>query len=202
MGISYLTVNTFHPAYNDLYTNAFMQMQANPDQRYNVIVVDSPGGYCWCLSVLLDLIQDSPKDTITIASGIVASCGACLATAGTPGLRVIGANTKMWGKTSDIVSEAKNIQRTTDELVYGTFDKNADREKGYTQNLIKEINNADLWLSADEAIRHRFADIKMSRATALFSLDKIYDEYLARKNQYELGYNNDFPFENRRGGTL
>ena len=95
MGISYLTVNTFHPAYNDLYTNAFMQMQANPDQRYNVIVVDSPGGYCWCLSVLLDLIQDSPKDTITIASGIVASCGACLATAGTPGLRVIGANTKM-----------------------------------------------------------------------------------------------------------
>jgi hypothetical protein len=25
---------------------------------------------------------------------------------------------------------------------------------------------------------------------------------LARKNQYELGYNNDFPFENRRGGTL
>ena len=211
MGINYLTVNTFHPAYNDIYTTAFMKMQANPEQRYNVIVVDSPGGYCWSLSVLLDLIQDSPKDTITIASGIVASCGACLATAGTPGLRLIGNNTKMfiheasgmvWGKTSDIVSEAKNIQNTTDELVYGTFDRNAGREKGYTQNLIKEINNADLWLTADEAIAHRFADIKMSRATALLSLDKIYDEYLARKNQYELGYNNDFPFENRRGGTL
>lgn len=207
MGINYLTVNTFHPIYNNLYTQAFLQMECNPEQRYNVIVVDSPGGYVWNLSVLLDLIQDSSKDTITIASGIVASCGACLATAGTPGLRIIGNNTKMLiheasgavrGKTSDIVAEAKEIQHTTDELVYGTFDRNSAHEKGYTQKLIKEINNADLWLSADEAIEHRFADIKMSRGKALLSLDQVYDDYLIRKNQYEIGINEDFPFEDRK----
>lgn len=207
MEINYLTVNTFHPAYNDLYTQSFLRMECNPDQRYNVVVVDSPGGYCWCLSVLLDLIKDSSKDTITISSGIVASCGACLATAGTPGLRIIGENTQMliheasgmaWGKTSDIVAEAKNIQKITDKLVYGTFDKNSEHEEGYTQNLVKEVNNADLWLSADEAIGHRFADIKMSRGKALLMLDQIYDDYLNRKNRKELGMNNDFPFENRR----
>ena len=76
MGINYLRINHFHPILNDLYTQAFVEMENNPDQRYNVLVIDSPGGYCWCLSVLLDLIQDSPRDTITISSGIVASCGA------------------------------------------------------------------------------------------------------------------------------
>lgn len=211
MAYNYLLVNVFHPALNDLYSKAFMQMEANPEQRANVIVIDSPGGYCWNLSVLLDLIQDSPKDTITIASGIVASCGACLATAGTPGLRIIGNNTQMliheasgmaWGKTSDIVAEAKNIQRLTDNLVYGTFDRNSEHDIGYTKNLIKEVNNADLWLTSDEAISHRFSDLKMSRSKALNSLDKIYDDYLMRKNQFELGQNKDFPFENRRGNIL
>lgn len=208
MGINYLRINHFHPVLNDLYTQAFVEMENNPDQRYNVLVIDSPGGYCWCLSVLLDLIQDSPRDTITISSGIVASCGACLATAGTPGLRIIGGNTQMLiheasggisGKTSDIVAEAKNIQHITDELVYGTFDRNSGHEKGYTQNLIKEINNADLWLSADEAISHRFADIKMGVGKALQSLDKIYDDYIIRKGQFEQGTLKDFPFDNREG---
>lgn len=207
MGINYLTVNMFHPGLNDLYTQSFLQMECNPDQRFNVVVVDSPGGYVWNLSVLLDLIQDSCKPTITIASGIVASCGACLATAGTPGLRIIGANTKMliheasgsvYGKTSDIVAEAKEIQNTTDEIVYGTFDRNSCRPKGYTQSLIKEINNADLWLSADEAIEHRFSDIKMSRGKALLSLNDIYDGFLERKTRCELGVNADFPFEGRK----
>ena len=59
------------------------------------------------------------------------------------------------------------------EIVYGTFDRNSCRPKGYTQSLIKEINNADLWLSADEAIEHRFSDIKMSRGKALLSLNDI-----------------------------
>lgn len=191
MGLKYLLVNDFYPEYNDAYTQAFIDMEQNENQRYNVIVVDSPGGYCWALSVFLDLIQDSPKETITIASGIVASCGAVLATSGTPGLRIIGGNSQMliheasglaWGKTSDVVSEAKNLQDITDKLVYDTFDKNSGHESGYTRNLVKENFNADLWLSADEAIKHGFADIKMSRAKALTSLDKIYDNYLINKN--------------------
>lgn len=207
MGINYLTVNTFHPAYNSLYTEAFMQMECNPEQKCNIICVDSPGGYVWNLSVLLDLIQDSSKPTMTIASGIVASCGAVLATAGTPGLRIIGNNTKMliheassiaWGKTSDIVAEAKELQNTTNKIVYETFDKNSGHETGYTQKLVNEINNADLWLSADEAIEHRFADIKMSRGKALLSVDAIYNDYLARKEKNELGTNIDFPFEGRK----
>lgn len=206
--MKYLLINTFHPLYDDLYSKAFMEMESDTSQRANVIVVDSPGGYVWNLSVLLDLIQDSSKPTITIASGIVASCGACLATAGTPGLRIIGNNTKMLiheasggvsGKTSDIVAEAKEIQKTTNELVYGTFDRNSEHESGYTQKLIKEINNADLWLSSDEVLVHRFADIKMSRAKALLSIDTILDDYFARKQKYDLGMNKDFPFENRRG---
>ena len=65
--------------------------------------------------------------------------------------------------------------------------------------LIKEINNADLWLSADEAISHRFADIKMGVGKALQSLDKIYDDYIIRKGQFEQGTLKDFPFDNREG---
>lgn len=166
-----------------------------------------PGGFVWNLSVLLDLIQDSSKPTVTIASGIVASCGACLSTAGTKGLRIIGNNTKMliheasgmaWGKTSDVINEARELERTTETLVYGTFDRQSDHDYGYTKELVRNVNNADLWLSSDEVIAHRFADIKMSRAKALMNLDKIYDDYLIRKNNYELGLNVDFPFEDRR----
>ena len=65
------------------------------------------------------------------------------------------------------------LDTTTNEIVYGTFDRNSCRPKGYTQSLIKEINNADLWLSADEAIEHRVSDIKMSRGKALLSLNDI-----------------------------
>lgn len=42
MGINYLTVNEFHPALDDIYTQAFIQMEANREQRFNVVVVDSP----------------------------------------------------------------------------------------------------------------------------------------------------------------
>ena len=108
------------------------------------------------------------------------------------------ASGSVYGKTSDIVAEAKEIQNTTDEIVYGTFDRNSCRPKGYTQSLIKEINNADIWLSADEAIEHRFSDIKMSRGKALLSLNDIYDDFLERKTRCELGVNADFPFEGRK----
>ena len=87
--IQYMLIQTFHPAYNSLYCDIFQQIH-DSNQPYIPIVVDSPGGYTWNLSVLLDLIEDSDKPIITISSGISMSCGAVLATSGTSGLRIIG----------------------------------------------------------------------------------------------------------------
>lgn len=189
--IQYMTVNVFHPFLNEAYQDAFLQMEQS-SQPYNVIIVDSPGGYTWNLSVLLDCIDDSSKPTITIGSGIQMSCGAVLFTSGTQGLRIISPNSSMMihqvssgtsGKSSDMLSDAIDAQNATNSLVYERFDKNSGHEDGFTENLIKQNMNADLNLTPQQAIDYNFADMIMSRNKALMNLDSIFANYLANKEQ-------------------
>lgn len=193
--IQYMEVNTFHPYLNSIYADIFSMLEDN-DYPIIPIVVDSPGGYVWCLSTLLDMIQDSKKPVCTIASGIAMSCGAGLFVAGTPGLRIVGPNTSIllhqvssmtYGKSADIESDAKDISASTDKFLYDLFDKQSGQESGFTKNLIKENFNADLYVSPEQAVSYGFADKIMSRTKALKNLDLIYEEYLKGR-----GGNNDF----------
>ncbi len=189
--IQYMLIQTFHPAYNSLYCDIFQQIH-DSNQPYIPIVVDSPGGYTWNLSVLLDLIEDSDKPIITISSGISMSCGAVLATSGTSGLRIIGQNTNFmihqaasmaWGKSSDMMNDSADVHRTTTQMVYKQFDRKSGHEDGYTENLIKENMNADLFLSAEDTLKHGFMDLIMSRGKALRSIDDIYNDYLEKHKE-------------------
>ena len=187
--LKYITVNVFSPYLNEYYQDAFLAMEQS-SQPYNVVVVDSPGGFTWNLSVLLDCIDDSTKPTITIGSGIQMSCGAVLFTSGTPGLRIISPNSTMMihqvssgtsGKSSDMLNDAIDAHNATESLVYGRFDKNSGHENGFTENLIKQNMNADLNLTPQQAVDYNFADMIMSRNKAFLNLDSIFANYLANK---------------------
>lgn len=190
----YLSVEYFHPCLNLLYAEAFSYIE-NSDQPYIPIVINSYGGYTDCLSTLLDCIQGSSKPVITIATGVDMSCGCGLFVSGTKGLRIIGQNTTSlihqvasfsWGKTSDIESDTKHLTDLNDKLAYSLYDKAGGHEDGYTKNLIKENFNADLYLSADEMIKHGWADKKMSLNQALASIDDIFDDYQKMINKIEI----------------
>lgn len=190
----YLSVEYFHPCLNLLYAEAFSMIE-NSDQPYIPIVINSYGGYTDCLSTLLDCIQGSTKPVITIATGVAMSCGCDLFVSGTKGLRIIGQNTTSlihqvasmaWGKSSDIENEAREISRLNKKLAYDLFDKAGGHEEGYTQNLIKENFNADLFLTPEQMMEHGWADKIMSLNQALLNLDSIFDDYKKMLDKIEI----------------
>lgn len=190
----YLTVEYFHPCLNTLYAEAFSYLEST-DQEYIPILICSYGGYCDCLSTLLDCIQGSSKPVMTIATGVDMSCGCDLFVSGTKGLRIVGPNTTslihqvgsgVFGKTSDIEFESKEVIRLNDKILYNLFDKAGDHESGYTKNLVKEHFNADIYLTAEEMIQHKWADKIMSVNQALLNMDNIFEDYKAMKDKVEL----------------
>jgi ATP-dependent Clp protease protease subunit len=187
----YMIVNTFHPYYNSLYQDVFAMIE-DSSQPYIPIVVDSPGGYTWNLSVLLDCIDDATKPVITIGSGIQMSCGAVLLTSGTQGLRIVSPNSTVmvhqaasmtWGKSSDMISDSADVHKTTQKFVYERFDKNAGKESGFTEELVRQNMNADLFLDAQQTVDYGFADVIMSRNKALSNLDQLYFDYCKKKEE-------------------
>lgn len=190
----YLPVEYFHPCLNLLYAEAFTYIEQS-EQPYIPVVINSYGGYTDCLSTLLDCIQGSTKPVITIATGVDMSCGCGLFISGTKGLRIIGQNTTSlihqvasmaWGKSSDIESEAREIQRLNEKLAYKLYDQAGGHEDGYTKNLIKENFNADLYLTPEQMVEHGWADKIMSFNQALSNLDNIFDDYKKTLDKIEI----------------
>lgn len=190
----YLPVEYFHPCLNLLYAEAFTYIEQS-EQPYIPVVINSYGGYTDCLSTLLDCIQGSTKPVITIATGVDMSCGCGLFVSGTKGLRIIGQNTTSlihqvasmaWGKSSDIESGAREIQRLNEKLAYKLYDQAGGHEDGYTKNLIKENFNADLYLTPEQMVEHGWADKIMSFNQALSSLDNIFDDYKKTLDKIEI----------------
>lgn len=190
----YLPVEYFHPCLNLLYAEAFTYIEQS-EQPYIPVVINSYGGYTDCLSTLLDCIQGSTKPVITIATGVDMSCGCGLFVSGTKGLRIIGQNTTSlihqvasmaWGKSSDIESEAREIQRLNEKLAYKLYDQAGGHEDGYTKNLIKENFNADLYLTPEQMVEHGWADKIISFNQALSNLDNIFDDYKKTLDKIEI----------------
>ena len=174
---------------NQAYADAFKMIHDDEGEQFVLLVVDSYGGYVDNLSILLSEIEASEKPVVTIAQGCAMSCGAVLAASGSPGLRYVSkftnymiheASSFAFGRSSDVLNDAKALQRTTDMLL-AQFDKNAGKEIGFTANLLKENRNADLFLSAEEVVNYGFADHIASRNQAFKRISKDFEQYKKRK---------------------
>ena len=177
--------HVFHPFLVSNYRRAFEEIY-NSDQKIIPIIINSYGGYVDGLTPLLDMIDESDKPVLTIISGVAMSCGAILSASGTKSLRFMGKNSRFmihqvsgftWGKSSEMLSDAQESERLTNELCYKRLDKAANKPDGFTKNLVKEKFNADWFLSADEAISHGYIDKIGSPVQILNNLDEINKEY-------------------------
>lgn len=188
MNKKYLTVNYFHYALNDAYTEAMSILDNDPEQPYNIVVIDSAGGHVICLNHLLDLFQGCKKPVITIATSLCASCGLGLFTSAN--IRIASPRCMFLlhqvsggsiGKTSDILSDTKHIEELNDEIAYKLYDKAGNHPEGFTKNLVKENFNADIYLSANEMKNYNWCDYIMPMNVALDNIDDIYQEYVSKQ---------------------
>lgn len=189
----YLSVEYFHPSLNLVYAEAFSYIESQQD--YVPILINSYGGYTDCLSTLLDCIKGSTKPVMTIATGVDMSCGADLFVSGTKGLRIIGPNTTSlihqvsgmsWGKYNDIKAEAQEIDRLNKKILYDLFDQAGDHPEGYTEQMIKDNFNADLYLTPEKMIENGWADKIMSVNQVLLNMDNIFQDYKQLLDKVEL----------------
>ena len=144
----------------------FMNMEHDPSVQIIPIVVTSYGGSLDNLNAMRDIIKSSEKPVSVTAIGKAMSAGLALLVSGTKGLRFVAPGTSLMlheassgamGKVEEIVSYTKHL----DEL-NKLFIKNMAEDMGRTESwLRKEIskrNNADWFMTAEEAVEIGLAD--------------------------------------------
>lgn len=132
----------------------------NSGQPIIPIVIDSYGGEVYSLLAMIDLIEQCKVPIATIIEGKAMSCGAFLASCGTPGLRFMGPNAtalihevaKMaWGKLPELRASVDQAQKLNDK-VFSLLNKNCNRSPGTVEELIHANGHADLYLDAEQAL--------------------------------------------------
>lgn len=155
----FIIVNDFCEEANNGFTVAFSHLTNDP-QPFIPILIDSFGGDVLSLFSMLDLIDSSEKPVITSVSSKAMSCGSALLSAGTKGYRFASpratiliheASTQLEGKAADIISDARNMEALNEKLME-LLAKNSNKPASFYKNLIKKGNNADLYLTAEQAL--------------------------------------------------
>lgn len=160
-----ITVNEFGEYCSSQFSSIFTQLNQCPQDTL-FINVDSPGGAISSLFGILSLIEHSPKKVCTFTNSMAASCGAILLSSGTKGLRfaskdslilVHQASTSVEGKTSEVINDALYVEKLNDKLL-NILAKNSNKTKKFYEGLIRKQNNADLFISAQEALSYGLID--------------------------------------------
>lgn len=130
------------------------------------IYIHSFGGEVYSLLGMIDIIKSSNVTVATICTGKCMSAASVLLSAGTKGFRYIGKNSMvmvhdvsslLFGKSSDLKISYKETERLKNQIFY-ILDENAGHKHGYFANQLKDIENADLYLTSEEAIQHGIVD--------------------------------------------
>ena len=158
----FVLVNKFSTeSYKEFMKDCTKVMSAGFD--FLPIVIDSYGGEVYSLLAMCDYLRNCDKKIITVCEGKAMSCGAILMSMGDE--RYIGNNATVmvhsvssmeWGKESEIAHGAKEVTRLNN-LIYRMLDDNTEQEKGFWRDKIREIENAELYLSAKKAKEYGMA---------------------------------------------
>jgi len=161
----FITINEFQEYTGSRFAEAFNQILQEP-QPIIPINLDTPGGVVSALFSILDIISVSPKPIMTYTSSMAASCGAVLLSAGTKGYRYASprsmilihqASSAIEGKASDIINDALHMERLNDKLME-ILATNSNKSKQFYHNLVKKANNADLFLTPEQAVSYGLID--------------------------------------------
>ena len=126
------------------------------------IYVNSPGGSVSAGLGIYDTMQLISCDVSTICTGMAASMGAVLLTAGQKGKRLALPHSKVMihqplggaqGQASDIEITAREIMKTKQELY-----KILSNHSGQTVKKIEKDSDRDYWLTSAEAVEYGLID--------------------------------------------
>lgn len=134
----------------------------NNDNNDITMYINSPGGSVYAGYGIYDTMQYITPDVTTICTGMAASMGAVLLTAGEKGKRLALPLSRIMihqplgsasGQASDIEIEAKEIVKVKKEL-YGIISKHS----GQSLDKIEKDSDRNFWMKSDEAKKYGLID--------------------------------------------
>ncbi|MFW0154950.1 ATP-dependent Clp protease proteolytic subunit [Rothia sp. P6271] len=126
------------------------------------LYINSPGGSVTAGMAIYDTMQLIPNDVVTVVTGMAASMGQFLLTAGAPGKRYATPNARilmhqpsggLGGTASDIRIQAELILDMKKRLSQITAERT-----GQTLETILKDNDRDNWFTAEEGLAYGFFD--------------------------------------------
>lgn len=126
------------------------------------LYINSPGGSVTAGMAIYDTMQLIPNDVVTVVTGMAASMGQFLLTAGAPGKRYATPNARILmhqpsggigGTASDIRTQAQLILDMKKRLSEITAERT-----GQTVETILRDNDRDNWFTAEEGLAYGFFD--------------------------------------------
>lgn len=132
--------------------------------KHLTLIINSPGGEMPSAFALIDTMIGSAIPVHTVGLGLIASCGLLTFMAGTKGHRVITPNTSIlshqyswgsYGKEHELYSRVRGFELNTDRMIKLYKKCTGMSEKDVRKYLLPP---EDVWLSAQEAVKHGIAD--------------------------------------------
>jgi ATP-dependent Clp protease protease subunit len=158
-------VNTFDEEAVKVFIEDMTKAQST-SQPIIPVYIDSYGGDVYALMAMIDIIKLSDKPVATICMGKAMSCGAVLLACGTKGHRYISPNATVMihdvssfseGKSEEIKSDAAETDRLQ-KMFYKILDKECERKDGYFDKLVFNKGRSNLYLDAEQCLKHGLAD--------------------------------------------
>ncbi len=142
-------------------------MQSTDPTKDVIMYINSPGGSVYAGLAIYDTMQIVSPDISTVCTGMAASMGAVLLSAGHPGKRSGLPHSRVMihqpsgaagGQASDIQISAKQIVKVRHELY-----EILAQHTGKTFDQIKEDSDRDYWMSSGEAKEYGLIDEVLGR---------------------------------------
>ena len=166
--IIFLGVPVYDDAANIIQAQLLFLESADPEKDIQ-IYINSPGGSVSAGLGIYDTMQLIAPDVATICTGMAASMGAVLLTAGTKGKRSALPHSRIMihqplggaeGQASDIEITAKQIMRTKKELY-----EILSHHSGQSVKRIEKDADRDYWMTSPEAQAYGLIDGVLGKRT-------------------------------------
>lgn len=158
-------VNKFDEESAKAFFDSFKLARDN-EQKIVPVFIDSYGGYVDSLSVMLDTMLSFPGKVATTVVGKSMSCGAILLACGDHGMRYAAPNSRImvhqvssfsWDTVAGMENAVGETRRLNNQI-FRLMAKRCSLPADYFLKLIKDKGNLDIFMTPDEAKRHKMID--------------------------------------------
>lgn len=167
-------------------------------QKSLPVVIDSFGGDVYSLFAMVDLLINSGLEITTICLGKAMSCGASLLALGSKRFATENSTIMIHNASSGAIGDAKELQNQTNQVsklnqkIFDLLDSKSNKPTGFYQNLLKNNNFADLYLTPTEALQYGLiTNIGIPTVQDIFGdVGQFLSQYLTTEQLLSIDYQN------------